>query len=154
MDLTSGFSVFSDEHYMRQALNEAQRAYEEGEVPIGAVVVSKNRIIGRGYNQVERLQDATAHAEMIAITAASEYLGNKYLNDCLLYVTIEPCLMCSGALRWVQLKKLVYGSSEPKVGYSLYDPSPLHPKTEVIHGILADECRQLMASFFQERRNS
>ena len=148
----TGLSIHSDEHYMKQALAQAEQAFAEDEVPIGAVVVCNGRIIGRGYNQVERLHDATAHAEMLAITAASEFLGSKYLEGCTLYVTIEPCPMCAGALRWVQLERVVYGAGESKFGYSRFGPEMLHPKTEVLHGILEAECRQLMRTFFQNKR--
>jgi tRNA(adenine34) deaminase len=149
---SSELSIFSDEHFMRQALFQAEQAFADDEVPIGAVVVCNNRVIGKGYNQVERLRDATAHAEMLAITAASDYLGGKYLTDCTLYVTIEPCPMCAGALRWVQLARVVYGASEPKFGYLRFGPEMLHPKTAVSQGVLEDECRQLMRSFFQQKR--
>lgn len=148
----AGLSIFSDAHYMQQALNEAKKAFEEDEVPIGAIVVCKNRIIGRGYNQVEKLHDATAHAEMLAITAASDYLGNKYLSDCTLYVTIEPCPMCAGALRWVQIDRVVFGAGESKFGYSRFGEEMFHPKTEITRGIMEDECRQLMRDFFQQKR--
>jgi tRNA(adenine34) deaminase len=148
-----GLSIFSDEHFMRQALLQAQQAFDEDEVPIGAVVVCKNRIIGRGYNQVEKLRDATAHAEMLAITAASEYLGNKYLEGCTLYVTIEPCPMCAGALRWVQVGRIVYGAGESKFGYMRFGNELLHPRTEVAFGVMEDECRQLMRDFFQKKRD-
>ncbi|MEM0998444.1 MAG: nucleoside deaminase [Bacteroidota bacterium] len=144
--------MFSDEHYMRQALREAEVAFAAGEVPIGAVVVVRNRIIGRGHNQVERLQDATAHAEMLAITAASDYLGSKFLNECTLYVTIEPCVMCAGALQWVRVGRIVFGAGEPKFGYQRYGSGLLHPKTEIIGGILSDECSALMREFFRSRR--
>lgn len=137
---------------MREAIRQAQIAFEEDEVPIGAVVVSGKRIIGRGYNQVERLQDATAHAEMLALTAASQYLGNKYLEDCTLYVTIEPCAMCAGALRWVQVKRIVFGAPEPKFGFSRFSEELIHPKTEITGGLLEDECRELMQNFFRQKR--
>lgn len=149
---TDSFSIFSDSHYMRQALLLAEQAYEEDEIPIGAVVVCENRVIGRGYNQVERLQDATAHAEMLAVTAASEYLGSKYLQGCTLFVTIEPCVMCAGALRWVQLERVVYGASEPKAGFSRHQQAILHPRTELVGGVMADEAAELMRKFFRERR--
>jgi tRNA(adenine34) deaminase len=147
-------SIFSDESFMKQALQEAELAYREEEVPIGAVIVCQNRIIGRGHNQVERLRDATAHAEMLAITAASDYLGSKFLEDCTLYVTIEPCVMCAGALRWVQIPRIVYGASEPKVGYSRFGDGLLHPKSSITRGVMAEECAALMRRFFQERRKS
>jgi tRNA(adenine34) deaminase len=149
---SEALSIHSHEHYMHQALLQAQQAFAEDEVPIGAVVVCNNRIIGRGYNQVERLHDATAHAEMLAITAASAFLGSKYLEGCTLYVTIEPCPMCAGALRWVQLQRVVYGAGESKFGYTRFGPEMLHPKTEVIQGVLEDDCRKLMRSFFQQKR--
>lgn len=150
---TDGFGIFSDAHFMRQALLEAELAFEEGEVPIGAIVVANNRVIGRGHNQVERLQDATAHAEMLAVTAASAFMGSKYLVDCTLYCTIEPCVMCAGALRWSQLGRVVYGAPEPKVGYSRIGADLLHPKTELETGVLAEECSRLMQEFFRQRRN-
>lgn len=137
---------------MEEALREARIALSEGEVPIGAVVVSRGRIIGRGHNLTETLHDATAHAEMIAITAASEAFGGKYLTDCTLYVTVEPCPMCAGALNWSQISRIVYGAGDPRRGYSLFTPSLLHPRTEVTPGVLADECSSLMLSFFREKR--
>ncbi|RMG27664.1 MAG: nucleoside deaminase [Bacteroidetes bacterium] len=147
-------SIHTDEHFMRQALLLAERAYEEGEVPIGAVVVSQYQIIGKGYNQVERLQDPSAHAEMLAITAACEYLGSKYLSGCSLYVSIEPCLMCAGAIRWAQLSRLVYGAHEPKYGFSRLEAGVLHPKTRVTAGLMAQECGAIMKQFFQQKRNN
>ncbi len=141
-----------NEKYMAEALREAALANAEGEIPIGAVVVAGDRIIGRGHNMTERLNDPTAHAEMIAITAATEALGGKYLSDCTLYVTVEPCPMCAAALAWAQLGALVYGADDPKRGYSLFSPSLLHPKTEVVFGVLADECSTLLSDFFKERR--
>lgn len=141
-----------DEKYMKEALREARLALEEDEIPIGAVVVCRGRIIGKGRNMTERLKDPTAHAEMIAITAATEAMGGKYLNDCTLYVTVEPCPMCSGALSWAQIGRIVYGAPDPKRGYSLYSPSLLHPKTEVTSGPLAEECAALMTGFFQAKR--
>ena len=141
-----------DERYMREALREACRAAEEDEVPIGAVIVCKGRIIGKGYNMTERLNDPTAHAEMIAITAATEAMGGKYLNECALYVTVEPCPMCAGALAWAQIGKVVYGASDPKRGFSMFSPSLMHPKTEVVSGILSEECGELVTSFFKNKR--
>lgn len=141
-----------DERYMRDALREAERAAEEGEIPIGAVVVCRGRVISRGHNMTERLHDPSAHAEMIALTAATEALGGKYLTDCTLYVTVEPCPMCSGALNWAQLGALVYGAPDPKRGYSLFSPPLLHPKTEVRRGVLAEECSALVSEFFRSRR--
>ena len=141
-----------DELYMREALREAEAARSEGEVPIGAVIVAKGRIIGRGHNMTERLHDPTAHAEMIALTAATEALGGKYLTDCCLYVTVEPCPMCAAALCWAQVGRIVYGAPDPKRGYSLYSPSLLHPKTEIAAGIMSDTCGKLVADFFKEKR--
>jgi tRNA(adenine34) deaminase len=144
--------VFTDEYFMREALKEAKAAYDEGEVPVGAVVVCKNRIIGRAHNQTERLTDSTAHAEMLAVTAASNYLGSKYLNECTLYVTLEPCVMCAGALHWVQLMKLVYGADDVQRGYTLVSTPLLHPKTEVMKGIKKQECQTLVNDFFRRIR--
>lgn len=141
-----------DEQYMKEALREAQAARSEGEVPIGAVVVARGRIIARGHNMTERLHDPTAHAEMIALTAATEALGGKYLQDCTLYVTVEPCPMCAAALCWAQTARIVFGAPDPKRGYSLYSPSLLHPRTEVAGGVLAEECSRLVADFFKEKR--
>lgn len=140
-----------DELFMREALQLAQQAYDEGEIPIGAIVVCKGRVIGRGYNLTEKMNDITAHAEMQAITAASNYLGGKYLHDCVLYVTIEPCVMCTGALYWSQLRRVVYGAADPKRGSSLY-AELYHPKTEVNSGILQEECASLITSFFRNKR--
>ena len=141
-----------DEKYMREALNEAKAALKEDEIPIGAVVVSNGRIIGRGHNLTETLHDVTAHAEMQAITAAEEYLGGKYLNQCTLYVTIEPCVMCAGAIGWSQLGKLVYGAADEKRGYTRYAPDALHPKTVVIRGVLEEEAAEMMKEFFKGKR--
>lgn len=137
---------------MKEALREAEAARSEGEVPIGAVVAARGRVIARGHNMTERLHDPTAHAEMIALTAATEALGGKYLQDCTLYVTVEPCPMCAAALCWAQTARIVYGAPDPKRGYSLYSPSLLHPRTEVVSGVLADECSQLVADFFKDKR--
>lgn len=137
---------------MAEALREARKAEEEGEIPIGAVVVSRDRIIGSGHNMTERLHDATAHAEMIAITAATESLGAKYLTDCTLYVTVEPCPMCAGALGWSQVGRIVYGAPDPRRGYSLFTPSLLHPRTEVLQGILSEQCAALITGFFKDKR--
>lgn len=145
-------SVFSDESFMREALKQAERAFGEDEVPIGAVVVHGTRIIGRGYNQVERLHDPTAHAEMIAITAACQHLGSKYLEGCTLFVTIEPCPMCAGALHWAQFDRIVFGAAEPKHGYSRLGHGILHPRTEVVSGVLAGQCADLMKQFFRSKR--
>ena len=141
-----------DEKYMNEALREARIALEEGEIPIGAVVVCKGRIVGKGHNMTERLHDPTAHAEMIAITAATESVGGKYLNDCTLYVTVEPCPLCAGALGWAQTGRVVYGALDPRRGYSMFSPSLLHPRTEVSAGVLAEECSKLMTDFFKEKR--
>lgn len=141
-----------DIRYMRDALREAQSALEEGEVPIGAVVVCKGRIIARGHNLTETLNDVTAHAEMQAVTAAASWLGGKYLNDCTLYVTVEPCPMCAAALNWAQVGRIVYGAADPRRGYSLFTPPLLHPRTQVTAGILSDECSALMTEFFKEKR--
>ncbi len=142
----------TDQDYMRQALEEARYAFEEGEVPVGAVVVCKGRIIARAHNLTETLCDVTAHAEMQAITAAANYLGAKYLNDCTLYVTVEPCPMCAGAIGWAQLGRLVYGASDEKRGYHKIAPSALHIKTELLTGVLAEEATVLMQDFFRNKR--
>lgn len=144
--------MITDEYYMKQALNEAQKAYDMGEVPVGAVVVCKERIIARCHNLTETLNDVTAHAEMQAITAAASHIGGKYLNECTLYVTVEPCPMCAGAIGWSQLGRLVYGAADEKRGYNRYAPGVLHPKTEVKNGICADEASLLMKKFFKEKR--
>lgn len=141
-----------DVFFMRKALDEAQTAYSKGEIPIGAVVVCQDRIIARSYNLTETLTDVTAHAEMQAITAAANTLGGKYLNNCTLYVTVEPCVMCAGAIAWSQLGRLVYGAADEKRGYQRYAPDALHPKTEVVSGVLADEAAQLMRDFFKSKR--
>ena len=145
-------SHYDDEKFMRMALNEAERALAKREVPIGAVVVAGGRVIGRGHNLVETLMDATAHAEMQAITAAMSTLGGKYLNECTLYVTVEPCVMCGGALAWSQIGRVVYGTPDAKRGYSTYSERIMHPKTEVTVGVLQDECEALMKRFFAELR--
>jgi len=144
----------SDEYFMKEALKEAKKALELGEVPVGAIVVCQNKIISRAHNQTEQLTDATAHAEMLAITSASYELGSKYLTGCTLYVTLEPCVMCAGALQWVQLQKLVYGASDIQRGYSLAGSPLLHPKTEVRTGIYATESKALLNQFFLRIRNS
>ena len=141
-----------DEKYMRMAIAEAERALTKREVPIGAVVVAGDRIIGRGHNLVETLMDATAHAEMQAITAAMSTLGGKYLNDCTLYVTVEPCVMCGGALAWSQIGRVVYGTADAKRGYSTYSERIMHPRTEVVSGVLKEECEALMQQFFSDLR--
>lgn len=143
---------FSDEYFMKQALAEARAGADEGEVPVGAVIVCGNRIIARAHNQTERLNDPTAHAEMLAITAAVEALGAKYLNDCSLYVTVEPCVMCAGAIGWSQLGTVVYGAGDEKKGYRTFAPEALHPKTVVKSGMLKEECAEEMKMFFRQRR--
>jgi len=147
-------SVFSDEHFMKEALKEAQKAFVADEVPVGAVIVCQNQIIARAHNQVERLSDPTAHAEMLAFTSASNFLGGKYLEDCTLYVTIEPCLMCAGASYWSRIGKIVYGADDDKRGFSQIKTNVLHPKTKVIKGILPKECRSLMTTYFKQKRLS
>ncbi|OUO97384.1 nucleoside deaminase [Barnesiella sp. An22] len=141
-----------DERYMRMALQEARAAFEAGEIPVGAVVVCKDRVVARAHNLTECLGDVTAHAEMQAITSASASLGGKYLTDCTLYVTLEPCVMCAGAIGWSQLSRVVFGAGDDKRGYRRFAPEALHPKTRVESGILADECAALMKSFFKRRR--
>lgn len=141
-----------DERFMEQALEQARMAAEEGEIPVGAVVVCDGRIIGRGHNMTEALNDVTAHAEMQAITAATQTLGGKYLDKCTLYVTVEPCLMCAGAIGWSQMKRIVYGAGDTKRGYSTFTAMPFHPKATVVSGVLADECAALMKEFFASRR--
>lgn len=145
-------NIYTPEYFMRKALAEAQKAYDEDEIPVGAVVVVNHQIIAKAYNQTERLQDVTAHAEMLAITAASDYLGTKYLNDCTLYVTLEPCPMCAGALAWSQIGKIVFAAADAKKGFSLSNNPLLHPKTIVEKGVLANECQALLQRFFRERR--
>ena len=141
-----------DERFMREALREAQAAAAEDEVPIGAVVVCRGRVIAKGHNMVEALSDPTAHAEMIAITAACEAVGGKYLTDCTLYVTVEPCPMCAAALGWSQISRVVYGAPDPKRGYSGFSPNLLHPKTEVQSGVLEEECSSIVSDYFKNKR--
>ena len=141
-----------DIFYMKQALQEARCAFDEDEIPVGAVVVCRDRIIARAHNLTERLSDVTAHAEMQAITAASEYLGGKYLNECTLYVTVEPCIMCAGALGWSQIARVVYGAGDEKRGFRRFAPLALHPRTELVSGVMEEECAQLMKEFFQRKR--
>lgn len=143
---------FDDTYFMKQALMEAEAAADEGEVPVGAVIVSNNQIIARAHNQVERLKDVTAHAEILVITAATQALGGKYLTKCSLYVTVEPCIMCAGAIGWAQISTVVFGSSDQKRGYQTFAPNALHPKTIVKSGIMEKECTELMQSFFKARR--
>lgn len=140
------------EQYMKEALKEAQKAFDSGEIPIGAVIVSGGRIIARAHNLTERLNDPTAHAEMQAITMATEHMGGKYLTDCTIYVTVEPCPMCAAALAWAQMRNVVYGAKDPKRGYSLFSPSLLHPRTEVTSGTMEEECSTLMKEFFKTLR--
>ena len=144
--------VYDDGYFMRQALAQARIAAAMGEIPVGAVIVSNGRIIARGHNETERLNDVTAHAEIIALTAAANHLGDKYLHDCTLYVTLEPCVMCAGALHWAQTSRIVYGASDDKRGFMRFGRELLHPKTKLEFGILHDECAELMTEFFQRRR--
>jgi len=143
---------FSDQYFMRKALDEAHKAFEEGEIPVGCVVVSNNTIIARTHNLTEKLTDVTAHAEMQAITAASYLLGGKYLTGCKIYITLEPCVMCAGALSWAQTGEVIYGAHDPKRGYTQHAPNVLHPKSKVKKGILADDSASLMTTFFSEKR--
>ena len=142
----------NDTYFMQQAFIEARKALDAGEVPVGAVIVCEGRIIARGFNQTERLNDVTAHAEIIAMTAATDYLGSKYLDECSLYVTLEPCPMCAGALAWAQLSRLVYGASDDKRGFMRFGKELLHPKTKVAMGMMQDECSHLIKQFFKEKR--
>jgi tRNA(adenine34) deaminase len=144
--------LYTDEYFMREALKEANKAFEDGEIPVGAVVRCQNKIIARTHNQTERLTDSTAHAEMLAVTAAANYLGSKYLDECTLYVTLEPCVMCAGALHWAQLQKLVYGASDVQRGYSLVSSPLLHPRTEVVKGVSGQESKDLIDRFFKRLR--
>lgn len=144
--------LYTDEYFMREALKEAQKAFDIGEVPVGAVVVCRNRIIARAHNQTEKLTDATAHAEMLAVTSAANHLGSKYLDECALYVTLEPCVMCAGALHWVQLQKLVFGASDVQRGYSLIETPLLHPKTQVLKGVRGEDAKLLIDEFFRRIR--
>lgn len=141
-----------DNYFMQQALQEARKAYDEEEIPVGAIIVSQDRILARAHNNTEMLHDVTAHAEMMALTAAAESLGAKYLTDCTLYVTLEPCVMCAGALGWSQIGRIVYGASDEKRGFERLGREMLHPKTEVQSGVMKEECEQLMRDFFKERR--
>ena len=142
----------NDERYMQLALAEARKAYAMGEVPVGCVIVADGQIVGRGHNLTETLDDVTAHAEMQAITAAASTLGGKYLTQCTLYVTVEPCVMCAGAIGWAQVKRVVYGAPDEKSGFSVFAPKAFHPKCTVSSGVLEDECRELMQSFFSQKR--
>ena len=143
---------FDDNYFMKKALQEAEAAFDKGEVPVGAVIVLKNQIIARAHNLTETLTDVTAHAEMQAYTSAADFLGGKFLKDCTLYVTLEPCQMCAGATYWTQIGKIVYGASEPKLGFSVLN-TKLHPKTKVVYGVLEEECSKLLKRFFIEKRN-
>lgn len=147
-------SIFDnpDVYFMQQALREAQAAFDEDEIPVGAVIVSQGHILARAHNATEHLSDVTAHAEMMAFTAASNYLGAKYLNDCTLYVTLEPCVMCAGAACWTQIGRIVYGASDPKRGFSRLNGAILHPRTQVLSGVLADQCQDLLKRFFSLKR--
>ncbi len=148
------YPVLSDEYFMNEALKEALKAFETDEVPVGAVIVNKNHIIARGYNMTQQLRDVTAHAEMIAITSASNFLGAKYLMDCTLFVTLEPCVMCAAALKWAQLGKLIYGASDPREGFTRLNEPILHKKTEVVPGILEEPSSSLLKQFFLIRRDN
>lgn len=143
---------YNDEYYMGKALEQARKGASEGEIPIGAVIVCQGKIIARGHNLTERLKDTTAHAEMLSITTATNFLGGKYLNDCTIYVTVEPCPMCAAALAWSQIARVVYGASDAKRGYSLFSPSLLHPKTEVTKGVMEKECSEIVSNFFKTLR--
>lgn len=145
-------SVFSDDYFMKEAFKEAQKAFDEDEVPVGAVIVCDNKIIARAHNMTERLNDVTAHAEMLAFTSATDFLGGKYLNECTLYVTLEPCIMCSGASYWTQLKKIVYGASDEKRGFSRLNNNILHPKTEVVKDVQKVICTEILTQFFEKKR--
>jgi len=144
--------LFSHDYYMKEALKEAQKAFDANEVPVGAVIVCNNQIIARSYNLTERLNDVTAHAEMQIITSAANYIGGKYLTECSLYVTLEPCVMCAGALYWSQISQVIYGAKDDKRGFQKYPGGLLHPKTKVISGILENECAGLLTSFFKSKR--
>lgn len=146
------YPIFSDEYFMKEALKEAEMSFSQDEVPVGAVVAAGNRVIARGHNMTQQLNDVTAHAEMIALTSASNFLGSKFLDECTLYVTLEPCLMCASALRWAQLGRLVFGASDEKAGYHLVEHPVLHPKTEIKFGILEEECASLLKTFFRAKR--
>jgi tRNA(adenine34) deaminase len=143
---------YNDEYYMGKALEQARKGASEGEIPIGAVIVCQGKIIARGHNLTETLKDTTAHAEMLSITTATNFLGGKYLNDCTIYVTVEPCPMCAAALAWSQIGRVVYGASDSKRGYSLFSPSLLHPKTEVTKGVMEKECSEIVSNFFKTLR--
>jgi len=144
--------LYSDIYFMNEAFKEAQKAFDLDEVPVGAIIVAENKIIARGHNLTEQLNDVTAHAEMQTITSAANYIGGKYLNDCTLYVTLEPCLMCAGALHWAHITKIVYGASDDKKGFSKINQPVLHPKTVVVKGVLEEQCSRILKDFFQKKR--
>ncbi len=147
------YSVFSDEYFMNIALKEAEKGMEENEVPIGALIINENKIIAKAHNQTEKLNDVTAHAEIIAYTAAVEFFGTKYLNHCTLYITLEPCFMCAGMIKWAQFKKIVFGATDLKYGFGELNAKILHPKTEIVSGILEKQCAEILSSFFAQKRN-
>ncbi len=146
------FTVFDDNHFMREAMKQAQMAFEEDEIPVGAVIVLDHHIIARAYNRTEQLKDVTAHAEIMAITAASDYLGSKYLKDCTLFVTLEPCLMCAGALKWAQIGRIVYAAGDDKQGFMRYGKEVLHPSTQLAYGVMQQESSRLLRTFFKAKR--
>jgi tRNA(adenine34) deaminase len=148
------YPLFSDEYFMNEALKEAYKALEKKEIPVGAVIVAEQQIIARGHNQTEALSDVTAHAEMLAITAAANMLGTKYLNQCTMYVTLEPCVMCASATAWAQIDRIVYGAADPKAGYRRIIQDLIHPKTKVKAGILSEVCGELMSNFFRDKRQA
>lgn len=148
------YPIYTHEYFMAKAIKLAEQAYQENEVPVGALVVANRKtIIGKGYNQTEKLNDVTAHAEILAITAASNFLDAKYLKDCTLYVSLEPCAMCAGAIAWAQIDRIIFGAYDPKKGFSLYKPAIIHPKIDIIGGILGDEAEKIMKSFFKNLRS-
>lgn len=147
-------SIYSDEHFMKEALKEAMKAFERDEVPVGAVIVCNQQIVARGHNLTETLNDVTAHAEMQAFTSAADFIGGKYLKECTLYVTLEPCVMCAGASYWTQIGRIVYGAKDEKRGYSWLFQNVLHPKTEITEGLLEDECSELLKEFFRKKREN
>jgi len=146
--------ILGDEYYMNLALKQAEKAFEDKEIPVGAVITCNGKLVAKAYNQVQRLEDATAHAEMIALTSAQNHLNSKYLNECTLYVTLEPCTMCAGATFWTQIGRIVIGASDPNRGFSRLQPNVLHPKTETLFGILSNECEQMIKDFFKKQRGN
>lgn len=152
MEVENTLSLYTEAYFMREAFKEAQKAFDADEVPVGAIVVCNNQVIARAHNLTERLNDVTAHAEMQAITAASNFLGGKYLNECVLYVTLEPCVMCAGAMHWAQLQKIVYAAADPKRGFLRLNQNVLHPKTQLEGGIMAEECGHIISDFFKQKR--